>query len=110
MLKDLEPYRDIEFDSIAFLPNSFDKNAVDINSGVYVNPGESSAENMYHIAIFKLNDNSEIYDKDIFDAVLLDPLEYISTILPNDYYGVISRKTTNSPIVMQKILELLKII
>lgn len=88
------------FDSLFFLPLS-DENDIQILAHKYKNPGEvikgNDIGNWWHILLFKCNEESGAVEKlDIFDAIFSDPREYISSLIPQGWYGVVAKKTTTS--------------
>jgi len=100
MLDFLKELKGEEHDAILFLPGD-KKDQIHIESATYKNPGQnlgnSEMGNAYHVIIFKEdNDVEGIYGVDRFDAIFIDPLEYISGLIPKQWYGVVARKTTTS--------------
>lgn len=97
MLPFLEQLKDENFDCISFLPGKKD-GEMNLEGGTYIDKGEEIRGNMgciYHINIFKEKKDFTI-DFDTFEAVLVDPLVYMSHIIPAGYFGFISKKTTSS--------------
>jgi hypothetical protein len=75
----------------------------------YVDAGEKLDTNgmgdVYHIFTFRLDDKNEIYNFENFDAVLLSPLEYASTLIPQGWFGAFFRKTTTSEKTAKKLID-----
>lgn len=92
-----------DYDVIFFTPGEEDSQ-IEVSTRKYKQPGmvidRGLAGDSFHIILFKENDNEEenavIKHLDLFEAVLIEPLEYISELIPSDWYGVIARKTTTS--------------
>ena len=89
-----------EFDALFFLPME-DEDSINIMTNKYKNPGQPIKGNnigdWWHILLFKCNEESgHVEDLDIFDAIFIDPREYISGLIPQGWYGVIAKKTTTS--------------
>lgn len=112
MLDFLKEISKEEHDAIFFLPG--DKGGqVQIESSVYKNPGEnvggSKLGHAYHVILFKEDTKvDKLYDVDRFDAIFLDPFEYISGLITHNWFGIIARKTTTSNTFIQKTFDKLK--
>lgn len=103
---------DVEYDTIFFLPGE-KPNTLQIEGSVYRNPGEklggSTLGDGYHIILFRENAEKEkLYDIDKFDAVLTHPIEYISNMIKNQWFGIVARKTTTSSEFIQNTFDKLK--
>jgi len=87
------------FDVLFFLPQPDDKDGVYLEAGRYAKRGKelnsTSVGPSWHIILFRNNENG-VYDKDEFEAVFSDPREYVSNLIPQDWYGFVARKTTTS--------------
>jgi len=110
MLDYLRPLKNEKFDFLTFLEGD-KKDSIQICGTEYVNPGEdvggSTIGSSYHIILFREHKtNKEEYgDVDSFDAILADPLEYISGLIPQGWYGIIARKTTTSRPLIDRMLD-----
>lgn len=100
MLEYLKQLKDKNPDAILFLPGETE-NGIVIMGQEYVNPGTklggSAAGDCYHIILFK--QDQETYDVkflDKFEAILTSPLDYISMLIPDDWFGIVCKKTTTS--------------
>ena len=62
----------------------------------------------YHIILFKENSKGVTKHLDFYNAILMDPLEYMSTLIPQGWYGMIGRKTTQSTPKFQEAFDKLK--
>ena len=85
-------------DTYMFLPGEEDDN-IHIQTSEYKNPGTklntSSMGDCYHIIIFKEGEEG-IEHLDNFEAILTAPIEYMTRMIKEDWFGVICRKTTTS--------------
>jgi hypothetical protein len=112
MLDFLKEFSKEEHDAIFFLPG--DKmDQVQVEAVTYKNPGESIGGSYlghaYHVILFKEDTKvDKLYAVDRFDAIFLDPFEYISGLIPHNWFGVIARKTTTSNTFIQKTFDKLK--
>lgn len=98
MLQTLDFLRKKDFDCISFLPN-IKKEELKIEGGNYINKGEEIKGTlgcMYHINLFQVQEDNKISEVDTFEAVLSDPIIYLSHIIPSGFFGFISKKTTTS--------------
>lgn len=100
MLEILREFKDETYDALLFMPLGNDTLSIETFS--YQERGKSIIESAmgyltYHIFLFKIHDDiQEVFDIEDFEAVLLDPLEYLSTIIPLDIFGMVMTKTTTS--------------
>jgi hypothetical protein len=109
MLDFLKTLKNEDHDAIFFLPGP-KEDSLHIESAVYKNPGEklggSPMGDSYHVILFKEDSKNgnevKIYDIDKFEAILAEPLEYISTLIPQDWFGIIARRTTTSEAFIEK--------
>lgn len=96
----LEYFKDIEdYDALFFMPHT--DVDIHIQSNKYKNPGTpidvGSAGPSWHVLLFKCNEETDTVENlDAFDAVLSDPREYISTLIPQGWFGIVAKKTTTS--------------
>jgi hypothetical protein len=110
MLDYLKPLKSEKFDFLTFLEGD-QKNSIQIQGTIYNDPGEpvdaSSLGNSYHIFLFKEHEENpnEYSDVDFFDAILVDPLEYISGLIPSGWFGILARKTTTSRPLVDRMLD-----
>jgi len=112
MLDFLKEFNEGEHDAIFFLPGD-KKDQIQIEVATYKDPGEnvggSYLGNSYHVILFREDTKTDtLYNVDRFDAVFVDPLEYISGLIPQNWYGVIARKTTTSNTFIQKAFDKLQ--
>jgi hypothetical protein len=99
----------VDYDALFFLPMKED-DEINIVSNRYKNPGIPMEETLvgpwWHVILFQTDEETGEIDKfDSFDAVLSDPREYISGLIPQGWYGVIAKKTTTSPEFYQDALD-----
>jgi hypothetical protein len=99
MLDFLRELKNENFDIIHFISGD-EKDTLDVRTNLYKDSAESiettSLGNKYHIILFRENDKGIVINPDKFEAILLDPLEYISELIPQRWYGIIARKTKSS--------------
>ena len=112
MLDFLKPLATQHHDAIFVLPGD-KKDQLHIETAVYKNPGESVNKsplgNSYHVVLFKEDTEKDcLYDIDCFDAVFCDHLEYMSNLIPANWYIIMARKTTTSHDFIQKTIDKLK--
>jgi hypothetical protein len=109
MLDFLKPMKNEKYDFLTFLEGE-KKGAITIHGTEYANPGESLGcgpqGDAWHIVLFRdhKEDKDKYGDLDSFDAILIDPLEYISNRIPEGWYGIIARKTTTSKPIIDRLL------
>ena len=101
-------------DYISFLPHEENENAVEVLSqnfheevkGVPIDG--SPLGPAYHVILFKVDKEDEIIHEDYFDAIFTDVREYISELIPQDWYGLVMKKTTKSGPLFEKMIANLK--
>lgn len=93
-----EEMKKCKFDVMFFLPGE-KQETIHLEQQVYKKPGKkldgSVLGDAYHIVLFKIRE-SEMVDLDNFDAILIDPFTYISQLIPQNWYGLVAKKTTTS--------------
>jgi len=102
-------------DIIFFLPGP-KQDSYHIEGGSYKTPGEKVGGNSigdeYHIILFKNKDENDdeivVYNIDKFEAVLSEPLEYISNLIKDEWYGIVAKRTTTSNNFIQRTFDKLK--
>lgn len=99
MLEFLKSIENSKWDSLSFLPTS-DKDIVRVEGSQFKDPGEKIGGNnigdTYHIILFQLNSDGSPKNLDWFEGILGSPLEYISQLIPQKWFGIIAKKTTTS--------------
>jgi len=109
MLKFFETVKD--YDTLCFIPVEGQNNSLNIIVSQHKNAGEpvggSPMGPEWHVVLFK-SENDAVGDLDHFDAILTDPREYVSSLIEQDWYGMVSRKTTTSKEFVEKVLTSLK--
>ena len=108
MLDFLKIYKNQKIDFMTFFEGD-KEDEISIMGQEYANTGEpvgaSSMGEAYHIILLRSHETEDRYtDLDYFQAILCDPLEYISGLIPQGWYGVIARKTTTSEPIITKLL------
>lgn len=111
MLESLKHLQNEDFDSFMFLPTE-DEDNTHFQASHYKDPGTkldgSEIGDCYHIILFKEDEEGSVIHLDKFEAILMAPLEYISRLLPDDWFGIICRKTTTSKEFVDKTFDNLK--
>ena len=78
---------------------SDDENQVKIDIATYKDRGEkldgSEMGDMFDIILFRMDDE-DVTDLDRFEGILVEPRTYISRMIKDDWYGMVTRKTTTS--------------
>lgn len=99
MLEFLKEIKNDKFDAFFFVPGP-EEDSVSVEGAKYKDPGENIGGNemgdMYHIMVFKQDDEGNPINPDLFEAILIEPLEYISRLITCDFYGFVAKKTTTS--------------
>lgn len=99
MLDFLRDVKSKDFDGFFFIPGE-EEDTIRVEGCNYKQKGEelekSEMGNMYHIILFKQDEEGNPIKQDMFEAILSDPLEYMSNLIPQDWYGLICKKTTTS--------------
>jgi len=101
-------------DYISFLPHQENENAVEVlsqyfNEEIKGDPvGGNSVGPAYHVILFKVDEEDEIIHEDYFDAIFSDVREYISELIPQDWFGLVMKKTTKSGPLFEKMIANLK--
>ena len=89
----------VDYDILFFIPNDEYEDAMTIRGERYLDPGENvsptSVGLTWTVMLFKYDDD-KVTDLEKFDAVLSEPREYISGLIPNGWFGVVAkdRKST----------------
>ena len=109
MLDYLQPLKDSDIDVIMFFEGE-KPDSIRIEGTQYENRGEpvgaSDMGNAYHIVLCKSHPTEDKYHQfDTFEAILAEPLEYISNRIPEGWFGIIAKKTTTSDVVYNRILD-----
>jgi len=104
-------YREDEHDGFIFMVDEEDE-SLDI-SAFYYEKSEPAIEKhplgfKYHIVTYKEFDDGTITDLDLFEAILGNPWHYIAGLIECGFFGFICKKTENSNIVVNNLLESLK--
>ena len=113
MLEFLKPLKEKNADTIAFF-HADQEDTIQVRGQMYVNPGEpiGNSEMGYSYHIILVKDHTEDPEKfdhfDYFEAVLVCPLEYISGLIKEGWYGVIAKRTTTSNEYVDDVLDNIK--
>ena len=108
-LKKLKEDPDGPYDAIFFLPGD-KEDEIHIEGNLFKNAGEpiggSEMGPLYEVVLFRDDkENDKLYAVDRFEAVFSDPYEYISNLIPQDWFGMIVKKTTTSSGFIQRIFD-----
>lgn len=110
MLECLKQAQSRNFDVISFVEDD-ESDLIKIVGSYYENYGEklggSELGETYHIVLFRdsKTDPEKYDDFETFDAILGDPLEYVSGLIPKSIYGMVAKKTTTSGTFIGNILD-----
>jgi hypothetical protein len=101
---------DNDVDMIKFFPHDELDNALEITGEKYKEPAESidgtTVGPAWHVILFQWDDEKgKVINQDKFDAILSEPREYISGLIPQDWYGIIARKTTKSTKIVNEMFD-----
>ena len=100
--------KDEPFDTFFFLPGE-QEDTVHLESAVYKDSGEklggSAMGDGYHIILFRESEDGELVDIEQFNAVLVDPLTYVSRMLSIDWFGIVAKMTTTSETFIQNTFD-----
>ena len=114
MLDYIKPLKKEKFDFLTFLAGD-KENSIELIGTTYADPGEPMDVGImgesYHIILFREHKtDKDKYDGnvDCFDAVLSEPLEYVSSLIPQGWFGIIARKTTTSRPLIDRMLDKFK--
>jgi hypothetical protein len=73
-----------------------------------VKKDHSEMGDMYHIVFIKQNDDGDPVLDENFDAIFVDPVEYVNNLLGADLFGCVVRKTDKSEEWLEKYLTRIK--
>jgi len=98
MIEFFQQLNNDKFDVLFFLPHE-EESGVYLESATYNKPGKlvdsgpiGPAWTIYLIR--KSQDGTWI--KDVFEGIFSDPRDYISNLIPQNWYGFVAKKTTTS--------------
>jgi hypothetical protein len=102
-----------DVDMIKFLPHDKIKNGLEVTGEKYKENleyiGGTTVGSAWHVILFKWNDEKgKVYDTDKFDAIFSEPREYISSLIPENWYGIFVKKTTKSDKIMNEMFDNIK--
>jgi len=111
MLDYLKPLKNENYDCLIFIPGE-KPDSLHIEGSKYKEIGEkldgSKLGDCYHILLYKDNETEGLHSLDLFEGILMDPLEYASMLIPQDWYGMFAKKTTTSDEFINKAFDALK--
>jgi len=98
-----------DYDIMFFLPHEELQSNVEVHLKKFADPGEpvggSDIGSEWHVVLFKIDEEGLAEDIDTFDAIFSDPKEYVSTLIPLNFFGVVARKTTKSKIFLDDFID-----
>lgn len=108
-LKKLKDDTEGPFDAIFFMPTE-KEGYVHVEANQLKDPGEpiggSEMGDCYEVILFKDDPiEDKLYNVDRFEAIFCDPYEYISNLIPQNWFGIFVRKTTTSGAFIQRIFD-----
>ena len=87
------------FDAFFFLPGE-DENTVHLEGAVYKEQGEkvggSAMGDSYHVILFREAPDGQLIDIDRFNAIFVDPVVYMSSLIESGWFGILTKMTTTS--------------
>ena len=86
-----------EVDGVTFFPKNEEE--IDLRGFLYKERSKyvkGTLGFIYHIMIYKLDEDGYLLDKDNFEAILTDPYVYTSNLITCGFYGVVVKKTKKS--------------
>ena len=102
---------DGDHDVLFFIPHE-EENKILLEAKTFMEKGEklggSEMGDCYQIILFKTEEDGTPKYLDMFEAILSKPVEYISTLIPQNWYGVVCKKTTKSGEYMNTMFDKLK--
>jgi len=108
MLDYLKKFDKENFHTFMFLPGE-EEYSLHIEVNELKEAGEKVSGSVlgdcYDVILFRETDDGDIDNLERFDAILAAPLEYMSMLIPLDFYGVICKKTTTSGTLMDGIFD-----
>ena len=110
MLDFLKEMKNEEYDAIFFIPGP-KENSVHIEGSKYKNPGKKLNSSIfglgdsYHVIIFKEDENGDVDNLELFEAIFSEPIEYISNMIEMDWYGLVCKKTTTSSTFVNEVFD-----
>jgi hypothetical protein len=88
-----------EYDTIFFVPAE-DETQVKIEVAKYKEMGDkiggSELGDLYEIILFRMDEEFNVIDLDKFEGILIEPREYVTRMIKDDWYGMVTKKTTTS--------------
>jgi hypothetical protein len=114
MIESLKEIQVHKYDAISFVDSDDIEGAINIIGTHYDDPGEcqESCEmgNKYHIILYRDHetDPDRYGNFELFEAILTDPVEYMSSLVKQGWYGTFAKKTTTSGKFIGDVLDNIK--
>jgi hypothetical protein len=110
MLPELQHFKGHKIDLFTFFGDEDNEGRVEVRGTEYITPGDpvggSEMGHTYSIILMQEHPEEDRYHKvEFFEAILSEPIEYISNLIPAGWMGVIARKTTTSDNMVHSMLE-----
>ena len=107
MLPELQHFKNSDNDMYTFFA---EEEGVQVRASVYIDPGVpvggTELGDKYSIILMQEHPEEDRYHKiEHFEAILADPLEYISGLIPAGWMGIIAKKTTTSDEFVEKVVD-----
>lgn len=96
-------------DGISFIPTK--ELNVDIKGFKYMRRSKYEKYElgqMYHIVLYEVDGDLNIVNPDNFSAILLDPHVYVTHLIENGFFGLVTKKTKSSNKFIKNIFRSLK--
>jgi len=108
MLEFLRSISKEPYDTITFISGD-KKDSLEVMTNCYRDSGTklggSELGDTFDIILFREDVDGKLIEPDKFEAILMEPLEYISTLIKGDWYGIVARKTTTSQKFVNEIFD-----
>jgi hypothetical protein len=108
MLEFLRSISKEPYDTITFISGD-KKDSLEVMANCYRDSGTklggSELGDTFDIILFREDVDGKLIEPDRFEAILMEPLEYISTLIKGDWYGIVARKTTTSQKFVNEIFD-----
>ena len=108
MIEYLKPLKTLKWDMITFVPTDDEKMTIqgsEYNDTNFEKINGSELGDSYHVILFRENEEGETTHEEKFEAILVEPLEYISRMIDGGWYGFVMRQTNKSGIFAADIYE-----
>jgi hypothetical protein len=99
----------IDYDILFFTPQE-EEDEIRIEMAHYKDRGEptdlgAAGHNSYDVVLFRFDDDDGVSNLEKFQAVLIEPREYVTRMIQDDWYGFVAKRTTTSSRVVQEMFD-----